>query len=257
MDFWQASVLSVVEGVSEFLPISSTGHLILTARILNIAQTDFVKSFEIFIQLGAILAVVVLYFKRYVRSVKAWQNVLAAFLATAVIAFPAYKLIKDVLLGNAMLTVASLFIGGIALIILEKIHQERDHHIAKMEDLTIKQSALIGLIQAVSVIPGVSRSAATILGAMFLGARREAAVEFSFLLAVPTMMGATGLDLAKERFHYNPHEWLMLTVGFAGAFLSALIIVRWFIGYVRKNNFVVFGVYRIVLAVFFWLVVLR
>lgn len=256
MDLIQAIILSIVEGVSEFLPISSTGHLILASDLLKIPQTEFVKSFEIFIQLGAILAVAVLYFNKYSRDFKVWRNVLAAFVPTAVIGLVLYKFIKDYLLGNTLVTIGALFIGGILLIALEKLHKERGSDAGSIEKLSIKQSFLIGVVQSVSVIPGVSRSAATILGGMFLGAKKETAVEFSFLLAVPTMLAATGLDLIKSNFAFNGQEISVLITGFAGAFITALFVIKWFIKFTQTNSFFWFGVYRIVLAlIFFWLLV--
>ena len=256
MNILQALVLSVVEGITEFLPVSSTGHLILTTQILGITESEFVKSFEIYIQLGAILAVVVLYFNKYKQNLAVWRNVLAAFIPTAVIGFILYKVVKTYLLGNSLVVVASLLIGGILLIWLEKKHQEKDQDVTKIEQLTLKQSFLIGLAQSLSIIPGVSRSASTILGAMFLGAKRTTAVEFSFLLAVPTMLAASGYDLLKSDFAFSANEWMLIAVGFIGSFITALVIVKWFIQFVQKNTFIPFGVYRIIVAILFYLFVI-
>lgn len=265
MDFPQAVILSIVEGVTEFLPISSTGHLILTSELLQIPQTEFVKNFEIFIQLGAILAVVVIYWKSLLPYSRVWKNIIAAFIPTAIIGFALYKFIKSYLIGNSLVTVLALLIGGILLIVLEKIYEqssqmtdkEKKHHVSSIENLTIKQSFLIGLAQSVSVIPGVSRSAATILGAMFLGAKRQVAVEFSFLLAVPTMVAATSLDLIKSDFNFTTYEWSILMVGLIGSFVTAIIVIKWFISYVQKNTFVPFGIYRIIIALLFWFFMIR
>jgi undecaprenyl-diphosphatase len=257
MDFFQAIILGIVEGITEFLPVSSTGHLILTATILGIPETEFVKSFEIFIQLGAMLAIVVLYFQKYFQNMKVWKNVLVAFIPTAIIGLTLYKVVKEVLLGNPAITVWALFIGGIILIAVEMMHKEKDSHTAKIEDLTLKQSALIGLVQAVSIIPGTSRSAATIIGAMLLGSKRKAAVEFSFLLAVPTLLAASGLDLVKTKFHFSGSEWMLLLTGFVVSFIVALVVVKWFLNYVQKNNLIPFGIYRIVVAILFWVLILR
>jgi undecaprenyl-diphosphatase len=256
MNFFQAIILSVVEGITEFLPISSTGHLILTTNLLGIPETDFVKSFEIYIQLGAILAVVVLYAKKYIQNLRVWKNIIVAFIPTALIGFVMYSFVKNYLLGNSMVVVLSLLIGGGLLIWLEKIHHEKDQAISTIEDLTSKQSFLIGVAQSLSIVPGVSRSASTILGAMFLGAKRETAVEFSFLLAIPTMLAASGYDLLKSNFAFTSNEWLLIATGFIGSFITALIIIRWFIKFVQKNTFVPFGIYRIVLGVIFLLFLL-
>lgn len=256
MDYLQAIILSIVEGFSEFLPISSTGHLVLTSQLLNIPQTDFVKSFEIIIQLGAILAIVFLYWRKLFLDKKIWNRVAVAFLPTAIVGFTLYQVIKDFLLGNTMVTLWALFLGGIVLILLEKIYKEKEHHAGKIEDLTFKQSFLIGLAQSLSIIPGVSRAGASIMGALFLGAKRNVAVEFSFLLAIPTMFGATGLDLIKTNFSFSGEELGLLAVGFIGSFIVALLVVKWFLKFIQTNNFIVFGIYRIALTILFWLVVM-
>jgi len=257
MNIFQAVILSIVEGISEFLPISSTGHQILTASLLNISQTEFVKSFEIFIQLGAILAVVVIYWKTILENRKALKPLLFAFLPTAIVGFILYKFIKGFLLGNSMVVVLALLIGGVLLIILEKVHKEKDSHTETINNITIKQSILIGLAQSLAVIPGVSRSAATIIGAMFLGIKRKTAVDFAFLLAVPTMLAATTLDLLKSGFSFSSSEWMLLIVGFITTFIVALIVVRWFLKYIQKNTFIPFGIYRIIIAILFWVLVLK
>lgn len=257
MNYLQALIFSFIEGISEFLPISSTGHLILASELLKIQQTDFVKSFEIFIQLGAILAVVVLYWKMVLQNKKVWKKVLAAFIPTAIIGFILYKFIKQFLLGNEMVTLLALLIGGVLLIGLELIYKEKEHHVEKIEDITYKNAALIGLCQALAVVPGVSRSAATIVGALFLGTKRKAAVEFSFLLAVPTMIAATGLDLVKEKFTFTNDQYVLLAIGFIGSFIVAIIAIKWLLGFVRNHTFIPFGIYRIILAILFWLVIVK
>jgi len=257
MDIIHAIILSLVEGISEFLPISSTGHMIIASSVLKIAQTNFVKDFEIIIQLGAILAIVVLYFKQFSKNKNVWLKVITAFLPTALIGFLLFKIIKSYLLGNLYITLIALFLGGIILILLELIHKEKDHHAGKIEDISFKNAFLIGTFQSLAVIPGVSRSAATIISALFLGTKRKTATEFSFLLAVPTMLAATGLDLVKSNFAYSLNEWILLIIGFLGAFVSALIVVKWFLKYIQSHNFIAFGVYRIVAAILFYLFVIR
>jgi undecaprenyl-diphosphatase len=257
MNLLQALILSAVEGISEFLPISSTGHMILAADILKIAQSNFVKDFEIIIQLGAILAIVVLYWNSLFKSVEVWKRIIVAFIPTGIIGFILFKIIKTYLLGNLYVTLISLFIGGVVLIILELLYKEKDYHVEDIAKLSFPKAFTIGIVQSIAVIPGISRSAATIVGAMFLGTKRKAAAEFSFLLAVPTMLAATGLDLIKTKFIYTPSEWLMLLVGFIGAFIVALISVKLFLKFVQRNNFIVFGVYRIIASVLFYLIVIR
>ncbi len=257
MNVLQALILSAVEGISEFLPISSTGHMILAADILKIAQTNFVKDFEIIIQLGAILAIVVLYWNSLFKSVDVWKRIIVAFIPTGIIGLLLFKIVKNYLLGNLYVTLVSLFIGGIILIILELIYKEKEHHFEDISKMSFPKAFVIGLFQSIAIIPGVSRSAATIVGALFLGTKRKAAAEFSFILAVPTMLAATSLDLIKTNFSYTPVEWLMLLVGFFGAFVVALVSVKLFLKYVQKNNFIIFGVYRILASVLFYLIVIR
>lgn len=253
MDFVQAIILAIVEGISEFLPISSTGHLVLTSEILGIPQTDFVKSFEIIIQLGAILAVVTLYWRKLINNPIIWQKIITAFIPTAILGFIFYNIIKQFLLGNPLVTVLALFIGGIILIILEKMYKEQPHHLEQIEKISTKQALGIGLIQSFSMIPGVSRAAATIIGGMFLGLKRTTATEFSFLLAIPTLAAATGLDLIKSNFAFSSQEYMLITIGTFCSFITALIAVKWLIKYVQKNTFIPFGIYRIILAIIFWI----
>lgn len=256
MDFLQAIILSIVEGISEFLPISSTGHLLLVSDLLKISQTEFVKSFEIIIQSGAILAVVVIYWKKLLSGMKLWKNLISAFLPTAIIGLVFYKIIKEIFFENILITVMALFIGGILLIVIEKMHKDKKYPIDSLEKLTLKKSFLIGIAQSFSIVPGTSRSAASIIGGLLVGANREVAVEFSFLLAVPTIMAATGLDLVKSNFNFSSNEIMLLIIGFIGSFISALLVIKWFIKYIQANNLFWFGVYRIVLALifllFFW-----
>lgn len=257
MDVLHALVLSVVEGISEFLPISSTGHLILASDILKIPQTEFVKSFEIIIQLGAILSIVVLYWRKLIANKALWWKILAAFIPTSIIGFALYKVVKVFLLGNTVVTLWALFIGGILLIIIERFYKEQPHHLESIEKLSYKKAMIIGLVQALSLIPGTSRSAATILGGLFVGLRRKAAVEFSFFLAIPTMVAASGLDLIKTNFSFSGQEWGILAIGFVGAFVTAIFAVKYFIKYIEHHTFIIFGIYRIILAVLFWIFIIR
>lgn len=265
MDILYAVVLSVVEGVTEFLPISSTGHMILVADLLKISETEFVKSFEIIIQLGAILAVGVLYIRLLLTNKALWTKLIAAFVPTGIVGLLLYKFIKNYLIGNTAVVLWSLFIGGIFLIVWEKFFQREispnpsllKRGTSQFENLSYRKAFIIGLFQSLSVVPGVSRAAGTIVGGMIVGLNRRAAVEFSFLLAVPTMAAATGLDLLKSGFSFNSNEWVLLGIGFAGAFITALITVKYFLKFVEKHTFVPFGVYRIVLALIFWLLIIK
>ena len=251
MEIWHAIVLGVVEGITEFLPISSTGHLLLVSHVANIPETDFTKSFEIIIQLGAILAVLVLYPKRLLLEKPIIMRVIAGFIPTGILGLLFYKVIKQYLLGNMYVVVGSLFIGGIVIILFERFYT-REHE-KKIEDLTYKEAAIIGLVQCISFVPGVSRSAATIFGGMWSGLSRSAAVEFSFLLAVPTMAAATGLDLLKnyDMIVASGGRTLLL-VGFIVSFVVALGSIKFLLRFVSKSDFTVFGVYRIIIALVFF-----
>ena len=252
MNIFQAIILSLVEGITEFLPISSTGHLILASKLLGISQTEFVKSFEIIIQFGAILAVVVLYFKTLIQKIEIIKRILTAFLPTAVLGFIFYSFIKHFLIGNLFVVVISLFFGGILMLVFEEVFRKKKG-INTIENLSYKKSFLMGIIQSVSMIPGVSRAAATIYGGLGVGLDRKSAVEFSFLLAVPTMLAATVLDLLKVGFTFSGGEYSILAIGFIGAFVSATMTVKYLINYVKNHSFRIFAVYRILLAVVFWI----
>lgn len=256
MDLIQTLILSFVEGVTEFLPVSSTGHLILASQILNIEQTEFVKSFEIIIQLGAILSVVFLYFRTLINT-KIWPQIFIAFLPSALVGFIFYKLIKDILIGNSLITVIALLLGGIIFILVEKWNKDNKHSSEGIEKITLKNAFLIGLFQSVSVIPGVSRAGATILGALLLGANRKTAAEFSFILAVPTMMGATALDIFETKLNFSNNELFLLILGFIASFVFALLTVKLFVKYLSSHNFTAFGVYRILVAIIFFLLFLK
>ena len=251
MNILHAVILSIIEGITEFLPISSTGHMILASTLLKIQETDFVKSFQIIIQFGAIFAVLLLYWKKLLTNKETFIRVLVAFIPTAIVGLVLYKFIKDILLGNPWIVVWSLGIGGILLILLEKFYTE------KQQKLSVFHAFLIGCVQSLSVIPGVSRAAATIVGARLLGVGREDAVEFSFLLAIPTMAAATGLDLLKSGKHFTGSQYELLGIGFIGAFITAFITVKWFIGFVKTHTFIPFGIYRILAALAFYVFVLR
>ncbi len=252
MNYIQSLILSVVEGVTEFLPVSSTGHLILASSLLNIPQTDFVKSFEIAIQLGAIASVLFLYKDTLLKKFGVWKNVAAAFVPTMLVGFVLYKFIKNYLLGSSEIVVLSLIAGGVFLIAFEILYHPINR-VSSIEKMNLKTSFLIGLIQSVSVIPGVSRAAATIIGGLFLGLDRKTAVEFSFLLAIPTMLAAAGLDLIQSAPAFTASEFGILVVGFIGAFISALVVVKLFVSYIRNNNFIYFGIYRIAIGILFLL----
>jgi len=254
MSLLHTFILGIVEGITEFLPISSTGHLILTAHTLNIKQTEFLKSFEITIQLGAILAVVVLYWKTLIKGWGIWKRILVAFLPTACIGVILYKLIKKFLLGNNAVVLWSLFIGGILLVVFEFFYREKADACDSMDSISYKQSFSIGLFQSVAMIPGVSRAAATIIGGLSLGLKRKTIVEFSFLLAIPTMLAATALDLVRSANAFNAHQFFLLCIGFFVSFAVAAVTIKFLLRFIKRHNFMVFGIYRICIAILFWFV---
>ena len=253
MNIVQAIIFGVVEGVSEFLPISSTGHLMLTARYLGISQTEFVKSFEIAIQLGAILAVVVLYWKTLIKGGDIYLKLLAAFIPTAVIGGILYKVVKGFLLESNTVVLWALFLGGIAIIIFEWLHREKVSAAAELSEISYPQAVLIGCFQSLAIVPGVSRAAATIVGGLMVGLRRKTIVEFSFLLAIPTMAAAVGLDLFRSANTFNREQFLVLSIGFLVSFAVALLAIRFLLVFIKKHTFIPFGIYRILLAVAFWI----
>jgi undecaprenyl-diphosphatase len=252
MTLLQALVLGIVEGLTEFLPISSTGHLILAAKLLGLAQTEFQKSFEIVIQLGAILAVVVLYWRSFLRP-KVLAKVIAAFIPTGIIGLALYHLVKTYLLGNEMVVLAALALGGLVLILFELWHREPAGAVGEVDSVTYLQAIGIGLFQALAIIPGVSRSGATIVGGLAMGLTRETIVEFSFLLAVPTMLAATGLDLIKNASSFSVAQSGALAVGFIASFIVAMASIKFLLAFVRTRTFIPFGIYRLVAAALFFL----
>lgn len=255
MDIFSAIILGIVEGISEFLPISSTGHLILTARLLDIPQSEFVKTFEIAIQLGAIISVIVLYWKKLLMNSEVLKRVCAAFLPTAVVGFVFYKIIKRFLLSSGHVVIWSLFLGGIFLIVFELLHRKREGAVSDMASISYKQAVIIGIFQSIAIIPGVSRSAATIIGGLMLGLRRETIVEFSFLLAIPTMLAATLLDLYKSAGTFTQDQFTLLGIGFVTSFIAAILAVKFLLSFIKRHSFISFGIYRILAALLFWFVI--
>lgn len=255
MNLIQTLLLSIVEGITEFLPISSTGHLILTSHLLGIEQTEFVKSFEIIIQLGAILAVVVIYFKKLVLSLNwdLYKKILIAFIPTIIFGAFFYKYIKLYLIGNTTVVILSLLIGGIVMLLFEHFWKLTNH-----KPLVTSHYLIIGLFQVLSMIPGVSRAFATIFGGMVVGMKKEEATEFSFFLAIPTMFAASALDLIKTDVSiWSTSDIKFLILGFMFSFVTAYIVIKWLIKFVQNHNFNIFGWYRIILAIIFLAITLN
>ncbi len=257
MDILQTIILGIIEGITEFLPISSTGHLILANKILGLSQTEFAKTFEIAIQGGAILSVVALYWKAFLNK-EIIKRLIVAFLPTAILGFLLYKIIKGSLLNSEAIVLWALFFGGIVLIIFELFYKKKSQEglIQSPGDISYKKCFLIGCFQSLAMVPGVSRSGATIMGGLLSNISRKAIVEFSFLLAVPTMIGATSYDLLKSGASFSVNQAWILLVGMLVSFMVAFFSIKFLIKFIQKYSFIGFGIYRIILALVFFLLIL-
>jgi undecaprenyl-diphosphatase len=242
----QAVIIAIIEGITEFLPVSSTGHMIITQHLLGVGDDPFVKAFIVNIQFGAILSVVLLYWKRFFQSIDFYFKLFAAFLPSAILGVLLNDLI-DSLLESPQTVAISLLLGGVVLVFIDKLLNPKHEVI-----ITFPKAFVIGLAQCVSMIPGVSRSAATIIGGMTQGLTRKQAAEFSFFLAVPTMFGASALKLYKGFKEYpevfQGNNITLLLIGNVVAFVVAMLAVRFFVQFLTKHGFKVFGWYRIVLG---------
>lgn len=249
MNTLQAIILAIIEGITEFLPVSSTGHMIIASSFFGIAHDDFTKLFTIVIQLGAILSVVILYFKRFFQSLDFYFKLLVAFIPAVVLGLLLSDFI-DGLLENPVTVAVSLLIGGF---ILLKVDEWFNHTTTESEkEITYGQAFKIGLFQCLAMIPGVSRSGASIVGGMSQKLSRTSAAEFSFFLAVPTMLGATVkkcYDYYKDGFVLSDDQINYLIIGNIVAFIVALLAIKTFIGFLTKNGFKVFGYYRILAGI--------
>ncbi|TCD10261.1 undecaprenyl-diphosphate phosphatase [Pedobacter frigidisoli] len=246
MNYFEAIILAIIEGLTEFLPVSSTGHMIVASSFMGIASDPFVKLFTIIIQLGAILSVVVLYFKRFFKSITFYVKLLVAFIPAAVFGLLLSKKI-DELLESPMAVGISLLVGGVILLFVDKWFNKPT--INEEENINYLTALKIGFFQCIAMIPGVSRSGATIIGGMSQKLSRKVAAEFSFFLAVPTMFAATAkklYDFYKEGHTITHEQTNLLIVGNVVAFIVALLAIKSFIGYLNKHGFKMFGYYRIV-----------
>jgi undecaprenyl-diphosphatase len=248
MTYFEALIIAIIEGLTEFLPISSTGHMMIATALLGIKATPFVKLFTIAIQLGAILSVVVLYFKRFFRSFDFYAKLVVAFIPAAIFGLLLGDYI-DAALENLMGVAVALFIGGIILLFVDKWFKNNNQDAEK--DITYPKALKIGLLQCLAMWPGMSRSACTIIGGMTQGLTRKNAAEFSFFLAVPTMFAATAkklLDFYKDGITLNGQEINILIFGNVIAFVVALLAIKSFIGFLNKYGFKGFGWYRIIVG---------
>lgn len=286
LDLIKVFILSIVEGITEFLPVSSTGHLILVNEFVKLEPEKFANAFNVIIQLGAILSVVVLYFRKlnpwdfektqkyfpknyenlngqskvYYRlthphkeTMDLWKRVIIGVIPAGVLGLLLDDII-DAYLFNPMVVALMLFLWGIGIILLEKKNKnENKERIDNLSLISYKTAFFIGCFQVLAMIPGTSRSAATIIGAMILGLSRSASAEFSFFLAIPTMLGATLLKVIKNVSGFSGYEWILIIIGMILSFIVAYIVIKKFISYVQKNDFIIFGKYRIGLAIIVFL----
>lgn len=269
IEYIKVIILGIVEGITEWLPISSTGHLLLVDEFMKLNMTDeFKEMFDVVIQLGAILAVVVIYFKKLLpldfnitgkdgREHKAavsreklimWAKILVACMPAAIIGIPFNDQIDD-LFYNAPVVAVMLIVYGIAFIVIEKLHRGREARMKEVGEITFRAAAIIGIFQVLALIPGTSRSGATIVGAMLIGVGRTAAAEFTFFLAVPVMFGASLIKLLKFGFVFTSAEIITLFLGMGVAFVVSIIAIKFLMSYIKKHDFSVFGWYRIVLGI--------
>lgn len=260
IDILKVIFLSFVEGLTEFLPVSSTGHLILVNEFVKLEPESFANAFSIIIQLGAILSVVVLYFERLnpfshqktnkqsKDTIRTWKLVIIGVIPAAILGFLLDDIIDEHLM-NPKVVGAMLLIWGMIIIVVERV--KKNPSIYKLSDMSYSTAFLIGLSQCFALVPGTSRSAATIIGAMLLGCSRKSAAEFSFFLAIPTMLGATTLKVIKmivNSVDITLFQVFLIILGMGFSFIFAMLVIKKFMGYIRRHDFVAFGIYRIILA---------
>lgn len=261
LEILKVIILGIVEGITEWLPISSTGHMILVDEFIKLSVSEeFKEMFFVVIQLGAILAVCMLYFHKLnpfapskskaqkKQTMELWFKVIVGCLPAAVLGL-AFDDLLDAIFYNPQTVAATLIIYGILFIIVENYNKKRRPSTRKLSQLSYKTALLIGAFQVLALIPGTSRSGATIIGAMILGCSRFVAAEFSFFLSIPVMFGASLLKMVKFGFHYTGTEVVILLVGMLVAFIVSVIAIKFLMGYIKKNDFKAFGVYRIILGV--------
>jgi len=243
MSIWQAIILAIIEGITEFLPVSSTGHMIIASSFMGISHLEFTKMFTVNIQFGAILSVVVLYWKRFFQSTEFYFKLFVAFIPAAILGFLLNDLI-DSMLENVVVVAVSLLVGGIILVFIDRIANDT----ISEREISYFDALKIGFFQCIAMIPGVSRSASTIIGGMLQGLSRKQAAEFSFFLAVPTMAAAGGYKLLKTYDTIQAEDIKILLLGNLVAFVVAMLAIKFFISFLTKYGFKIFGYYRIVLG---------
>ena len=254
MDIFQAIIIGIIEGFTEFLPISSTGHMIVASEFLGLPQDAANKAYEVIIQFAAILAVMLIYRDKITfKKIDLWMKLLAAFMPLAIVGFIFKDQIKALF---SIEIVAWMFIiGGIVFLVVEYFYQEQPTHIKDVEKVSYKQAMAIGFAQLFSFIPGTSRSGATIIGGLLAGLDRKASSDFSFLLAIPVMGAVSGYDLLKHYHEFAGANWSAYVIGFVVAFVVAYATVKLFLAFIQKFSFVPFGIYRIIFGIVLLIVI--
>ncbi|CAA6807409.1 MAG: Undecaprenyl-diphosphatase (EC [uncultured Sulfurovum sp.] len=248
MDIFQAIIIGIIEGFTEFLPISSTGHMIVASKFLGIEQSAVIKAYEVIIQFAAILAVILLYRDKInLKEIDLWTKIMAAFLPLAIIGFLLKDWVKEIFIIE---TVAWMFIvGGIIFIVVEYFHEDEEKKSKEVEEITWFQAMSIGFGQVLSLVPGTSRAGSTIISGMLSGVNRKASTEFSFLLAIPVMTAVSGYDLLKHYEEFVDADLTAFVVGFVVAFVVAYITIKLFMVFLQRFTFIAFGIYRIVFGI--------
>lgn len=253
MDIFQAVIIGIIEGFTEFLPISSTGHMIVASEFLGVSQDNLTKAYEVIIQFAAILAVMLVYREKLtLKKIDLWSKLMVAFFPLAIVGFIFKDVIKELFTVN---TVAVMFIvGGVIFLVVEKFYKEKESHTNEVENVSYKQALVVGFAQIFSLIPGTSRAGATIIGGMLIKMNRKTSAEFSFLLAIPVMGAVTAYDLLKHYSEFADANWPAFIIGFIVAFIVAYITIKLFLVFLQRFTFVAFGIYRILFGIILLLV---
>ncbi len=249
MTIFDSVILGIVEGITEYLPVSSTAHLFFAGKMLGLEQDAFTTAYEIIIQIAPIFSVMLIYSERLFQSRDLWVKLILAFIPTGAIGFLFHKQITALFVANS--TVALMILTGFAFLAIEFFYKEKEHHASDLDDVTVRQALYIGLFQALALIPGISRSGTTILGGMLVGLKRDVAMSFSFLLAIPTMGAASGYMLLKEYSTLSSDHFWLLFIGFIVAFAVGWIAVKSFLAIVQRYSFKPFGFYLILSGLLF------
>jgi undecaprenyl-diphosphatase len=254
LDIFQAIIIGIIEGFTEFLPISSTGHMIVASEFLGISQDSLTKAYEVIIQFAAIMAVMLIYKEKITfKKTKLWTKLFVAFLPLAAIGYIFKDQIKALF---TVETVAWMFIvGGIIFLIVEYFYQEKESHVSDVEEVTFMQAIWVGIAQVFALIPGTSRAGATIIGGLLVGLDRKTSAEFSFLLAIPVMAAVSGYDLLKHYQDFADANWGAFIIGFVVAFVVAYITIKLFLAFIQRFTFVAFGIYRIIFGIILLMII--